>query len=78
MNGHPWHGTTYARMSGYVEQSDIHSAKVIWKLYTSGSHSCMRDHRIPVSAVFSALRQAEHGMPLVPAQLIPTLWNPMP
>ena len=28
VNGHPWQSTTYARLSGYVEQSDIHSAKV--------------------------------------------------
>ena len=28
VNGHPWQGTTYARLSAYVEQSDIHSAKV--------------------------------------------------
>lgn len=29
VNGHPWQSTTYARLSGYVEQSDIHSAKVL-------------------------------------------------
>lgn len=28
VNGHPWQSTTYARLSGYVEQTDIHSAKV--------------------------------------------------
>ena len=27
MNGHPCPKTTYARLSGYVEQSDIHSEK---------------------------------------------------
>lgn len=27
MNGNPWHRATYARLSGYVEQSDIHSEK---------------------------------------------------
>ncbi|EIE25913.1 ATP-binding cassette transporter [Coccomyxa subellipsoidea C-169] len=27
VNGHPWESTTYARLSGYVEQTDIHSAK---------------------------------------------------
>lgn len=28
VNGGPWRSTTYARLSGYVEQTDIHSAKV--------------------------------------------------
>ena len=27
VNGNPWHRATYARMSGYVEQSDIHSER---------------------------------------------------
>ena len=34
VNGHPWHGTTYARLSAYVEQSDIHSAKVALQLHS--------------------------------------------
>lgn len=27
MNNNPWHKPTYARVSGYVEQSDIHSER---------------------------------------------------
>jgi hypothetical protein len=27
LNGHPCHTATYARLSGYVEQSDIHSER---------------------------------------------------
>ena len=66
MNGHPCPKATYARLSGYVEQSDIHSEKATVHESLIFSAALRMAPNVPRRVRMAFVEEVSSPYPLVP------------